>query len=382
MNDHIARQRLQNQCIAGAPRRTAADVVAWFGAVQAQEYPVAKWGLALRMPDGTTDTAIQRAFDTGRILRTHVMRPTWHFVTPRDIRWLLHLTASRVHQRMQPYNRQLELDRATLTRAAGIIERALGGGRHLTRLELADRLARAGIAARGQRLAHVVMHAELEGVICSGPRRDTQFTYALLAERAPKARRLTRDESLAELVGRFFRSHAPATVRDFVWWSGLTTIDAKRGLEMMHARRSLVDGLTYWSIGDVPAARTRRRRVHLLPVYDEYLVAYRDRQAVPHWWTGMAVPSAFQHPLIVDCQVAGTWRPARTGEGVKLEVHPVKALPAHARRALLDAAARFGRFADSRTRLAVSVGRNVGDPMRASARIRSNSDGATERRPS
>ena len=358
VNAELAGQRLRNQGITGPPRRTAADVVAWLGAVQAQEYAAATWALALRMADGTTGVAIQRAFDAGRILRTHVMRPTWHFVTPLDIRWLLDLTAPRVHQRMQPYNRRMELDLSTCNRAAGVIERALSGGRHLTRLELAESLAHAGIAARTQRLAHLMLHAELEGVACSGPRRGTQFTYALVAERAPQARRLPREEALAELTRRYFRSHGPATIRDFVWWSGLTTPDGKRGLEMIRARRRVVDGLAYWSLGDVPAHPARQRRVHLLPVYDEYLVAYRDREAVPHWVTGMAPAAgrlaAFQNALIVDGQVAGTWRPGRSGEKMTIDVRPVRSLTTATERALRDASSRFAHFAGAQMRLAIA----------------------------
>ena len=161
----IAQQRLLNQRLTGAGRRTPADVVEWLGAVQAQEYAPACWGLGLRMHDGTVEAAIERAFAAGRILRTHVMRPTWHFVVPADIRWLLELTAHRVHKVMAPYNRHLGLDGATLTRATGVIERALGDGRHLTRAELGDALQRAGLVMDSMRLAHTAMHAELEGVI-------------------------------------------------------------------------------------------------------------------------------------------------------------------------------------------------------------------------
>ncbi len=213
---------------------------------------MAKWAIALRMQDGTVGTQIERAFEHGRILRTHVMRPTWHFVTPADIRWLLELTAPRVQRAMSSYNRRLELDPRTLARGIGVIERALGDRRYLTRTELSDRLQRVGLPMTGQRLAQLVMHAELEGIICSGPRRGKQFTYALIAERVPRTPRLSRDEALATLSRRFFRSHGPATVRDFVWWSGLTTVDAKRGLEMNKARREEVGGHTVLDDGSRP----------------------------------------------------------------------------------------------------------------------------------
>ena len=256
--------------------------------------------------------------------------------------------------RMAPYNRHLELDGPTLNRATGVIERALRDGGHLARLELSDHLARGGIAATSQRLAHITMHAELEEVICSGPRRSKHFTYALLAERAPRARRLSRDEALAELTRRYFRSHGPATVRDFVWWSGLRTADAKRGLEMIRARHTPADGLPYWSVDDVAPDRARVRHVQLLPVYDEYLVAYRDRQAVPHRGGGAVPPSGFQHALVVGGQVAGLWKVGRSAKGMTVDVILVRTLTRSDRRALGDAVARYAGFLGQPLAVAIS----------------------------
>jgi hypothetical protein len=344
----IAGRRLDNQLLARTGLRRPADVVAWLGAVQAQEYEAAKWALGLRIQNGTVDADIERAFNKGHILRTHVMRPTWHFVTPADIRWLLDLTAPRVHLRMAPYNRRLELDAQTLARSTGVIERAIGDGRHLIRTELGERLQHAGLAISGQRLAHVVMHAELEGVICSGPRRGKQFTYALLAERAPRAQRLSRDEALATLSRRFFRSHGPATIRDFVWWSGLMTADAKRALDIIKARREEVGGRTYWTFGSRARGAARSELVQLLPVYDEYVIAYRDREALPHGSAALTVgsngPVNFYHPLLISGQIAGTWRATRSSRGVRIRAIPLRRLTDRERRALTRAVERYERF--------------------------------------
>ena len=337
------------------------DVVAWLGAVQAQEYAAARWGVGQRMA-GASDAQIRRAVDAGGLLRTHVMRPTWHFVARADIRWMLELTAPRVLRVMSHYFRRLELDAPWGTRATGLFERVLGDGSHVTRGELGVHLARAGVIAKGIRLAMLTMHAELEGVICSGAYRGRELTYALLAERAPRATRLAREEALAELTRRFFTSHAPATVRDFVWWSGLTTTDAKQGLEMNRARSQAIEGLTYWSIG--PRLRSAvpnpsfsvAGQVFLLPVYDEYLVAYRDRDAVPHGValnaTGPGGPLPFQNPLVIDGQVAGTWRPVvssvREALAERVAVHvSARPLKRAERGALADAVARYGRFLDA-----------------------------------
>jgi hypothetical protein len=338
----IADLRLQNQRIARPGRRGVENVVAWLGAVQAQEYGPAKWGLALRSPGSSTDAAIERAIDRGRILRTHVLRPTWHFVSAPDIQWMLDLTAPQVHRRMSTYDRQLGLDPGTMTRATGVIERALGENRYLTRRELGAHLHRAGLPSKTIELAHIAMHAELEGLICSGPRRGKQFTYALLADRAPAAPRLQRDEALAELTRRYFRSHGPATIRDFVWWSGLRTTDARRGLEMNRARSREVDGLKYWTIGPESGnASPPKAGVHLLPIYDEYLVAYRDHRVVPR--PAYAIGN-FLHTLVVGGQVAGTWRTIPSDEGFVVDVRALRRLTLAERRALIQVVARYRRF--------------------------------------
>lgn len=354
MNIAIARRRLRNQCLSHGARGRPEDVVAWLGAVQAQEYPAARWGLALRMREGTTDATIRRAVDEGQLLRIHVMRPTWHFVTPADAPWMLDLTAARVHRTMATYHRRSGLDARLLARATAIFERALGEGRALTRPELGAQLARKGIVAKGVRLALMTVYAELEGVICSGPYRGKQLTYAPLADRAPRTARLSPDEAIGELTLRYFRSHGPATIRDFVWWSGLTAADAKRGLEINRARKEVVDELAYWSLEADLKVRTPPAslvqafrpadRVHLLPIYDEYLVAYRDRLAVPRAAasarSSAGKVASFQHALVIGGQVAGTWR----AKGSTIDVVALRGLSAAERRGVDEAEARFKEF--------------------------------------
>jgi len=248
-----------------------------------------------------------------------------------------------VHQAMSSYTRRLGLDSALLTRAATVFERALGRGPCLTRSELGSELARAGIAAKGIVLALITIYAELEGVICSGPRRNKQLTYALLADRAPLAGTLPRDEALAELTRRYFASHGPATIRDFVWWSGLKVVDAKRGLEINKARQEAVDGRTYWTISAARRKPAPGDTVHLLPIYDEYLVAYRDRDAVPHSASRVGV-GTFQHAVVISGQVAGTWKAIRDGGDVVVEVAPLRRLTKSERKGLEETAARYGAF--------------------------------------
>lgn len=312
--------------------------------MQAQEYPAAKWAIALRGRSHSTSAEIGRAFDEGRLLRTHVMRPTWHFVTPADIHWMLELTAPRVHKALAYANRYYELDAAMRSSATRIFERALAGGQHLTRAELGTHLARARNAATGVRLGLLTIYAELEGVICSGPRRGKQFTYALLAERVPPTSRLSRDEAIAELTKRYFRSHGPATIRDFVWWSGLTSADARRGLEIINGRHDVVDGLTYWRVGQARARGARGRDVHLLPIYDEYLVAYRDLEAVPRNAFSRGI---LREAVIMAGQVAGTWKFMRNADGCGVAVTPNRRFSKAERRGLAEAVARYGGFLET-----------------------------------
>lgn len=363
MNRTIAAARLRNQRIDGRPvGGDPAAVVSLLGAVQSQEFEAAKWAVGLRMGARARDASIERAFDDGRILRTHVLRPTWHFVAPDDIRWMLALTAPHVRRSLATYHRRLELGRTLLTRAIQVVERALGDAGPLTRQDLRGRLAKAGITLDAMRLAFVMIEAELEAVVCSGPRRGRQFTYALMAGRAPAARPLPRDEALGTLVRRYFASHGPATIRDFVWWSGLSTADTKRGLKIVRARQTAADGYVYWSIGREVECRAG---THLLPIYDEYLVAYRDRAAVPHSWQPSGSTVAFRHALIVDGQVAGTWRTASEKAGVTMTMTPARSLNARERQAVRDAAARYERFLGCEIR----VRGNDGGPERSALRL-------------
>jgi len=347
---NIAHDRLHNQRLSSAGFSTPGEVVSWLGAVQAQEYQDAKWALALRMRRAT-DAAIERAFASGTILRTHVMRPTWHFVAPADIRWMLALTAPRVQAAIAYYDRQLGLDAAVFKRSNKALADALRGGAQLTRQELRTVLQRTGVAADGvQRLAHLIMRAELGGVVCSGARRGKQFTYTLLDERVPQTRVLPRDEALAALTRRYFTSHGPAQVKDFVWWSGLTTADARAGLEMVqkhHLTEDVIDGKTYWRSSSMRAITRESRVAYLLPLYDEYLIAYKDRSAAldPARWT-QRPPNhdPFSSPIVVDGWFVGGWKRTLKKGAVVITLTPFAPLNRTDARAVADAAHRYGAF--------------------------------------
>lgn len=343
----IAAQRLHNQQLVAPTCRTPAEVVAWLGAVQSQDFAAAKWALALRVP-GMTDAEIERDYNEGTFLRLHVMRPTWHFVVPEDIRWIVELTAPRVNAQNGYRYRQLELDEPTLARGCEVVSNALRGGNYLTREELRAVLEQAGIAADGQRMAYILHRAELEALICSGPRRGKQFTYALLDERAPNAKSLPRDEALAELTRRYFTSHGPAQAKDFVWWSGLTVADVKAGLEMAkaHLVEETIDGKTYWR-GETTrdASVPESPHVLLIPPFDEYTIAYKDHSAV----LDAALPEPPKMELyggvtVIDGQVVGVWRRTFSGGAVVFESKPYRPFSNAEQNAFAAAAQRYGAF--------------------------------------
>jgi hypothetical protein len=344
----LAARRLRAQRLTGEPFASALDAVKGLGAVQSQDYAGAKWALGLRTR-GLTDQDLDRLFDAGAILRTHVLRPTWHFVLPGDVRWMLALTAPRVRASLAFYDRRIEIDATLLARSHRVMEAALRDGGHLTRSELARALEGAGIAASGQRLTHLVMHAELDAVLVSGPRRGKQFTYALLDERAPGAHHLDRDEALAELVRRYFASHGPAQLPDFTWWSGLTAADARRGLDLAGPAlaHELIDGRSYWRAPDDELPAGAGPVVHLLPNYDELLVAYRDRSAALHPGLDTSpLPrgSVLTNVVLVDGLVRGGWRRRAAGRQVLVELGPLGDIDAATRAALTRAAGDLGRF--------------------------------------
>ena len=361
----ILAARLRNQALVPAlSHSTAADVVSRLCAVQAQEYPYARWALGLRSP-GLTDAIVARAFDAGAILRTHVLRPTWHFVAPEDIRWLLALTGPRVKASMSYYDRQLGLDANIFAKTRKIIQRALTTTPSLTRSAIATELGRRGLDITGQRLGHVMMQAELDGLVCSGPRQGAQFTYALVDRLAPKATLLVREAAVAELVRRYFTSHGPATLRDFSWWSGLTTSDGKAGLALLGAAMEshIVDGRVYWSAAGAlrPSRRGRTARTpvaHLLPIYDESLNAYRDRDPVVTALTPIGhkgPPPGLQHQVLVDGLLAGWWGRAVTGDRVDVNVQLFQRPSSTVRDALTLAADRHAAFMQLPVQLAIST---------------------------
>jgi hypothetical protein len=363
----IATRRLQSQRLAGNPLDTADDVVGWLGAVQAQDYPAAVWALGQRTRAATA-ADVHRLFDAGAIVRTHVLRPTWHFALPADIRWLLALTAPRLRAGIGRRWRDLGIDHGVIARAQAAFCDALAGGRQLTRADLGAVLLTAGIAPEGQRLPYLILAAELDALVVSGPRRGRDFTYMLMDERVPAAAPLTPDEALRRLAERYFRSRGPAQLRDFAWWAGTTLAEARRGVAAAgdSLASEVIDGKEYW-FGDVaagtalaaaPAPAPLRSRMsgapvaHLLPNFDELTVAYRDRSAADRP-DGRFDPGLFgfgsilSNVLVIGGRVRGAWRRVVGVKSVRVQVRLLDPLRPAERTAVARAADRLGWFLES-----------------------------------
>lgn len=350
MGGVIAGARLRAQRLTGKPFSDALEAVRRLGAVQSQDYPAAKWALAQRL-DGATDQGLDQLYDQGHILRTHVLRPTWHFVLPEDIRWLLQLTGPRVMAGIAGRWRQLEIDREVIARSRAAWHAALAGGRSLTRPELGGVLTAAGISPEGQRLPHLLMALELEGLLASGPRRGAQLTWALLEERAPASASLGPEDSLRELALRYFRSHGPAQLQDFAWWSGLTLAGARKGTALaggdLEARS--IDGKQYWHEPGLDWRPVRDGAVHLLPNFDEYTVGYRDRSALLHAAYPFrpelfAFSSILSNIVTAGGELRGSWRRVTGPQGVRVEVRPLAPLARPVRAGVETAVRRYAGF--------------------------------------
>jgi hypothetical protein len=340
---NLTQLRLRNQHLNEPGFTKPAEIVKWLGAVQAQDYAGAKWAIGQRLTNGS-DKIIEKAFNDGEILRTHVMRPTWHFVAREDIRWMLDLTAGRVQAIAATRHRQLELDDKVFSKCANTLTRVLEGGNQLARTQLIDTLKNAGIKTDEQRFVHIMMEMELRQLICSGGVQGKQLTYALFDERVPKTPVISREEALATLINCYFTAHGPATLQDFAWWSGLTAADCKAGLEMV--KNGLINKDNYW-FAEAGITRLKQNRAYLLPNYDEYIVSYKDRGAtILKKNIDKADPrgTIFNHTIIINGKIEGIWKREFKKNAVVIDITAFKTFSKAAMSAIEGAAKRYAKF--------------------------------------
>ncbi|HEX8792211.1 MAG TPA: winged helix DNA-binding domain-containing protein [Polyangiaceae bacterium] len=350
MPKDVAKLRMRTQRITSTSFDQPEEVVAWLGAVQAQDYLGALWGVGLRLRRGV-EGDVERALAEGRIVRTWPLRGTLHFVAAADARWILELLGARVLSRAAGRLRTFGVDRPTLARARAILARELRDGKSLTRAAAYAALERGKVPTQSQRGLHILWHLAHERFLCFGPRAGKQQTFVLFDEWIPASRRRTCEEARAELACRYFRGHGPATVADFAWWSGLGKTEARTAVR--DASRELLEERigdeTYWRIRGTrgePSSRPRAR-AYLLPAFDEFLVGYADRSAALDQAHAARVNDGggiLNPTMVIDGRVVGTWKRALAGRRVTFAPSPFAPLDRSARRALDEALARYRRF--------------------------------------
>ena len=349
MNDlDIARWRLRSQHLVGPFNDSARAAIGSLLAVQAENAGQAGWAVAARTddPDQADLTALR---DDGTVIRTHVLRPTWHYVLAEDIVWLLELTAPRVRKVTGQQLRTVHgLDERGVEQAIGAVLAALAERGHLTRTQLAGELRERGIDGDGQQLMILLAHAELDGLICSGRVVDGEHTYAVMSERVPAPRRLERSAALAELALRYFTGHGPATEKDLAYWATLTLTDVRTGLHQVRDRLDSFEhnGRTFWHApGEEPPTGPQEPAGHLLQILDETYRGYQDSRWVLD--TAGVVPRGRETAAgmaLVDAQLRATMKRTVTADQVRFELRPYRALTAAEHDALDLAAARYGKY--------------------------------------
>lgn len=343
-HSEIIRQRLAAQQLTPTEFKKPVELVHWFAAMQAQEYGPTKWSFGLRIPS-LKDSDVEKDFTSGKILRTHLLRPTWHFVAAEDIRWMLQLTKDRVHAINAFMYRQTKLDKKLLTKCTKIIVKSLEGNKQLTRDDINQEFKKAKIIAEGHRLSYIMMHAELEAIICSGARNGNQFTYALLDDRVPVVKAKTYEEALAELTQRYFTSRGPATLHDFATWSGLTLTECKKGIESIKEKlfqETLDEKIYFHSVH----AQGTSKSIHLLPIYDEYMMGYKNRDAILREYNSITPKPAygFDNTIVSNGQIIGTWRRVIKPKNIQFQYKVFRPFSAAEKTAFKKAIDRYQKF--------------------------------------
>jgi hypothetical protein len=349
----ISSLRLQNQQIASTNFKTAKELVNWMGAMQAQDFNQAKWAIGARLPH-LTEKQIESAFNDGEIIRTHLMRPTWHFVSADDIYWLLELTAKHIKSTTKSRHRDLGLTESELQKSKEVFIKSLEGNRSLTREELSDQLNQAGINTYEQRLPHILMDAEIDGIICSGSISAKKQTYALLAERVPVKKTFSKEESLAKLAEKYFTSHGPATVADFTWWSGLPVSQARKAIELNNQNliSETIDNEMYCFAESQLKASPLPDSAYLLPAFDEYLVSYKNRKAaISSEDHGKAVSNngIFWPITVIDGMISGRWKKTNKKNLITIEFDHFRTHNSAEKKMLEQASKAFEHFSGKKT---------------------------------
>jgi hypothetical protein len=343
--------RLANQQISSGRFTSPGDLAGWMGAMQAQDFRMVRWAFGLRL-NGFDIAGINKAINNAKIIRTHLLRPTWHFVSAEDLQWILEISAPRIKSSLKYRQDFLGLTPEILSETNAIISEVLKG-KSLAREKIKKELNEGGIVTDNNSLSHILFWAELSGIICSGEILDDKQTYTLIHERIPRTKHYERKEALGILALKYFKSHGPATLKDFGWWSGLTAADMKISLEMAgdELESIEIDSARYWlgrgqQPGDPPL------QAWLIPAFDEIIISYTDRSAIISGDSHSKAVSSngiFRPVVIIENQVAGLWRTVKSKKGIIVEISSFRSLNRSDKILINNAAESYSNFTGSQT---------------------------------
>lgn len=354
---NVAKIRSANQRLSGNFCPSAEEAVSWLGAVQAQEYLPSLWGLGARLLPNTTEQSVIDEIATARIVRTWLMRGTIHYAPAVDVRWMVRLLGARVNKKYERYYKQVDLTPAIFKVGKDVLIAQLSGSTQATRKELYTAFSHAGIAepSKRGRGSFILQYWSQEGLICFGPYRGRQQTFVLLDEWVHNSRTPTLEESLVTLARRYFFSHGPATMGDFVYWSGLSAAEARRAVALSKEILSsiTIDNTEYWLSARLRSVESPTLpKVLLLPCFDEYAIGYKDRSAILEAAYRESLGYGVNHNIIViDGHIVGTWQPSKASTGLQAIslIHKVTASERHAVQQKLLQYAHFRGLRDNNT---------------------------------
>ncbi len=304
--------RVVSQQLANPTFKTPKDIVSWMGAIQAQDYAMSKWAVGIRS-ESITIKDVEEALQRGEIVRTHIMRPTWHLVPAEDLRWMIKLSSYRLKTPLESYSKHLGIPEDFYIRTIPLVEKVLGGNKHLTKQEIGEELDRMGMKTELHWIHYAMFRSEIEGIVCNGIDKGKKQTYTLIDERIAPTPELHKEEALAKLAKRYFQSHSPASVQDFSWWSGLTLTELKQAVHLISnelisetfASEKLLVHESYHHY------RKPDDQLHFLPAYDEYLISYKDRKNVldpEHQHKAFSNNGLFRPVILYRGQIVGNWK--------------------------------------------------------------------------
>ena len=321
-SSEISKYRLISQQIAETNFSSPLQLSEWMGAIQAQDLPMSLLAIALRTKNTTIKT-IEKALNEGEIIRTHLMRPTWHIVSKNDIYWMLDLTAPALKRTIGRRYKEMDFNNELMQKANGLLEKNMQG-KELTRQEIGKIFAENNIRTDENRLSHFLMNAEFDQLVCSGSLKGRLQTYVLLEEKVPEKKRFSREESILKLTETYFKSHSPATIADFAWWSFLPLKEIRWALnELKNIFQSEQIGEeTYYFPSEISEIKLKKSAVHLLPAFDEFLVSYQSKHvAVPdeNLRKAVSVNGMFAPIIVQNGQIIGTWKKLSAKKSTEIE---------------------------------------------------------------